>query len=165
MKTAEEFLKDRDIKDTLWHDSKWIGGGLSALLNEYHAQFKEPVTDEAIEEVAKQVGFDQLDDELTNYELMQYKLGYIDGAKAYRDGLIFASGNVVKDEKILNCVESFIRSNHLSKEWDKFRDEWFSSAPDIKQGKEDKCNNFRGNPFSENEWKCLNCGKMKSEHK
>ena len=26
------------------------------------------------------------------------------------------------------------------------------------------CNNFRDNPFSENLYKCLNCGKMKSEH-
>ncbi len=32
----------------------------------------------------------------------------------------------MKDTELIECLKSFIKSKHLTNEWDKFRDKWFS---------------------------------------
>ena len=88
MKTAEEFLKEKGIKDTLYdvknpEPNNWIKGGLSALLDEYRNQSHSTTlpSDEEIDEIA----FRRL--LLTNRDAnteLQDRMLIIDGLKIMR---------------------------------------------------------------------------------
>jgi hypothetical protein len=41
--TAENFLKSKGIKDTLYNDNKWVKGGLSDLLEAFARQEVAPI--------------------------------------------------------------------------------------------------------------------------
>lgn len=50
-KTAEETLKSKGIKDTLFIDSEWVKGGLSELMKEHTQEKLKEREDETIEGV------------------------------------------------------------------------------------------------------------------
>lgn len=66
MKTAQQFLKEKGLKDTLFDvdspgEERWIKGGLSELLDEYAEQFKVKFpTDEEVLRIVEKIAYHQL---------------------------------------------------------------------------------------------------------